>query len=121
MESRTRTSTRTGRTHCDSLGDASNTATEGAVMSTRVKQFLGALAQPSPLTTTGRELVPVALPETPQSLAADIRRLNTEVENALLTAVANGIEAGKALVAAKRLVGHGNFESYVTIECHISM
>jgi hypothetical protein len=89
-------------------------------MSTRVKQFLGALAQPLPL-TTGRELVPVALPETPQSLAADIRRLNTEVENALLTAVANGIEAGKALVAAKRLVGHGNFEPYVTIECYISM
>lgn len=88
-------------------------------MSTRVNQFLSAATASIVNAPTGsRELVVVP---TPQSLAADIRRLNTEVENALLTAVADGIEAGKALIAAKRLVGHGNFEPYVTIECHISM
>ena len=89
-------------------------------MSETMKRFLHATL-PITSAATKNELVVIPTAKSLPDLAADIRRLNTEVENALLTAVAFGIEAGKALISAKKLVGHGKFEPYVIYECHISM
>jgi hypothetical protein len=90
-------------------------------MSTRVKQFLSTLAQPSPL-APGRELVTVAPAEpTLPELGETIRNAQAEIEAAAITVVAKAIEIGKALRKAKPLVGHGNFESYVAIECRLPM
>jgi hypothetical protein len=86
-------------------------------MSETMKRFLHATM---PLASKG-DLVVIPTAKSLPDLAADIRRLNSEVENALLTAVARGIEAGKSLITAKKLVKHGNFEAYVIYECHISV
>jgi hypothetical protein len=40
---------------------------------------------------------------------------------AVLSAVVWAIETGKALDAAKKEVGHGNFEDYVSIECRFTI
>jgi hypothetical protein len=89
------------------------------MMSETLKRFLNSTVPSLP--TASRELTVVSPTPTTAELAADIRRLNSEVENALLSAVAYAIEAGKALIAAKKLVGHGHWEPYVIYECHISM
>jgi hypothetical protein len=68
-----------------------------------------------PITKT--DLVVVPQPPTPATLAADIRKGQAEVEKALLNAVSTAIGIGKALREAKRLVGHGNFEDFVAVEC----
>ena len=65
-------------------------------------------------------LVPPA-PPTLAELTALIRLGHNQVETALLTAVVRAIETGKALIAAKKQVGHGNFENYVTIECRFTV
>ena len=86
-------------------------------MSETLKRFLS-----TTLPLTKNDLVVVVTPTpTLTDLASDIRRLNSEVETALLSAVASGIETGKALIAARKLVGHGHWEAYVIYECHISM
>jgi Protein of unknown function (DUF3102) len=60
-------------------------------------------------------------PPTLAELTAAIRTRHSEVEAALVTAVVPALALGKALVAAKAQVGHGNFEDYVTIECHFTV
>ena len=54
-------------------------------------------------------------------LGETIRKAQAEIEGAAITVVAKAIEIGKALRKAKALVGHGNFESYVAIECRLPM
>lgn len=90
-------------------------------MSARVKQFIGALAG-TPIVVPGRELVAVPPPEpTLPELGDTIRQAQAEIEAAAITVVAKAMEIGKALRKAKPLVGHGNFESYVAIECRMPM
>lgn len=90
-------------------------------MNTRVKQFLGALSQPFPQ-ASGRELVPMTppAPSLPQ-LGETIRKAQADIETAAITVVTKAMEIGKALRQAKALVGHGNFESYVAIECRMPL
>jgi Protein of unknown function (DUF3102) len=88
-------------------------------MSTRVKQFLEALAPPL---ASGRELVTVTPPEPSLTeLGETIRKAQAEIETAAITVVAKAIAIGKALRKAKALVGHGNFENYIAIECRLPM
>src|SRR6266702_2559822 len=101
-------------------GACCNDRAEGRAMSTRVMQFLGALAQSAPL-APGRELVPVAAEPSLPELGETIRKAQADIETAAITVVAKAIEIGKALRKAKGLVGHGNFESYVAIECRMPM
>jgi hypothetical protein len=50
-------------------------------------------------------------------LAVSIRQGHAEVVGAALNVVGWAIETGKALLAAKKKIGHGNFEDYVAVEC----
>lgn len=87
-------------------------------MTATVKNFLETAC---PMASKG-ELVVVPPPPPPLAeLTALIRMKHYQVEAALLTAVARAIETGKALIAAKKQVGHGNFEDYVTIECRFTV
>lgn len=54
-------------------------------------------------------------------LTATIRSGHTEVERAALKVVWHALQTGKALIEAKKQVGHGNFEDYVAIECRMVM
>ena len=77
-----------------------------------------------PVATRGDLIVVPPPPPTPPTLAeltALILMGHNQVETALLTAVVRAIETGKALIAAKKQVGHGNFEDYVTIECRFTV
>ena len=85
-------------------------------MSETMKRFIGAAVSLAP--TSKGELV--ALPgiedETLDELTANILKGHHAIENALsaaaITAVERGIETGKRLLRAKKLAGHGNFETY---------
>jgi hypothetical protein len=84
-------------------------------------------------TRSGRPSVPsvpeakgelVVMPQpalTLEQLTDRIRKGHGEVVGAVLHAVMSAIETGKALRVAKKEVGHGNFEDYVTIECHFAL
>jgi hypothetical protein len=87
-------------------------------MTATVKELLqAALSMPSK-----GELVVMPPPSpTLEELTAAIRKGHSEVETALLTAVVRAIETGKSLIAAKKQVGHGNFENYVSIECRFTV
>jgi hypothetical protein len=81
-----------------------------------------ALLEPSHLAgvpTTKGELI-VLTPSLDQ-LTAAIRQRHREVEAATVDAVASALRTGKALLAAKAVVGHGNFADYVAIECRVTM
>jgi len=62
----------------------------------------------------------VVVPPQLADLAAVIRQSHREVEAATVHAVVKALETGKALVEAKRQVGHGNFDEFVAVECHFS-
>jgi len=63
----------------------------------------------------------VVLPPSLDQLAALIRQGHREVEAHTVHAVLKAVETGKALLQAKPLVGHGNFEDYVAVQCRFSM
>jgi hypothetical protein len=69
------------------------------------------------------DLIVVSQPPPPtlQQLTAKIRKAHEDAATALMNAVVRAVEAGKDLIEAKKQVGHGNFEDYVTIECHFTM
>lgn len=70
-----------------------------------------------PMASKG-ELV-VVPPPTPtlEELTSTIRRGHRAVLSAVVDALQNAIETGKALKPAKEEVGHGNFEEYVAVSC----
>lgn len=82
-------------------------------MSTRVKQFLEALAQPSALSRGDLVVVHPPLP-TLAELAAEINADYADLGSAALTAVEKAINIGKKLNEAKERLSHGNFTGYVT-------
>ncbi|KRP90022.1 hypothetical protein AOQ73_25325 [Bradyrhizobium pachyrhizi] len=86
-------------------------------MSEVLKRFIGTAI---PLASKG-ELVPLPPEPSLPELGETIRKAQAEIETAAITVVAKAIEIGKALRKAKALVGHGNFESYVAIECRMPM
>jgi Protein of unknown function (DUF3102) len=63
----------------------------------------------------------VVIPQSLAELTSAIRAGHSEVERALVNAVAAAISIGAALRKAKKLVGHGNFEEYVSVECRFSL
>jgi Protein of unknown function (DUF3102) len=82
------------------------------------------LSPPSLLEAAEPSQAPALVPPPKPTLAeltSVIRRGHGEVEAGLASALAKAIGVGKALVAAKRQVGHGNFEDYVAVECRIAM
>jgi hypothetical protein len=63
------------------------------------------------------ELVVLAQPEpTLAELDARDRQGHAEATAAAVNAVGWAIETGKALLAAKKKIGHGNFEDFVAVE-----
>jgi hypothetical protein len=71
------------------------------------------------LPTSKGELVVV--PAQLADLASAIRQSHREVEAATVHAVVKALETGKALLQAKRDVGHGNFDDFVAVECRFAM
>lgn len=89
-------------------------------MTELVKRFLSIATQDAAVSKG--ELVPVHPPEPSLlELRETIRSGQAEIEAAAITVVAKAMEIGKALRKAKALVGHGNFENYVAIECRMPM
>jgi hypothetical protein len=83
-----------------------------------VKRFLQATLSPSPLQTKAPSpanalVVVPSPPPTLGELTADIQKRHNEIESNLLSTVVLGIENGKALIAAKKLVPHGFFEDHI--------
>lgn len=88
-----------------------------------VRKFINITAPPDQpaLGESRGELVPVP----PESLLADLTstivRGHAEVVANALGVVANAIEVGKALMAAKAKIGHGNFGDYCAVECRFTL